>query len=110
MNTKKECIQLAIETTIEKLSDSTFARYIEKVYLHNNHPHKVNLMIEFTPEFLYERYEQEISKVKKEINIHNQNFPEVNLNIVLGLQWRNSEYLYYKNIQHHGVNIWEKMA
>lgn len=107
----------ALETAIEKLEQSKAVKYAREVYLYGSLARgnarwdsDIDLLLVLDGAGYEDKgLKKEIITLKGSMTEDNLDAPEIDLKVVFGKEWRDSNAAYYKNIVAEGKKIWENI-
>ena len=103
----------ALDYAVDQIRKSPLAPYVRAVYVFGSYARNeetfrsdVDLLLELDQSFDMERGRGDIVRLKSHVNPQELSLPEVDLKIVQGPGWRDSQELFYQNVRRDGENIW----
>lgn len=106
--------EYSLNYALTKIKTSPIKPYINDIYLYGSYARKqhrynsdVDLLVELNENININEFREEIFKLKGIVSPPDMDYPEVDLKIVIGNEWKTNKMLYYQNVKKEGIKIWE---
>ncbi len=105
----------SIEYAVRKIKESPVNRHVSKLYVYGScvrqeqtYASDVDLLLELKKDVDINTLRDDVIYLKGAVTPPETEYPEVDMKVVIGDDWKNNSMLYYKNIRREGINIWNQ--
>lgn len=105
----------SVQYALKQIRGSAISPYVNRVILYGscargdqNYKSDVDLLLELSPDIDVDQYHSDLMELRGIVTPPDRNIPEVDLKIMVGDDWEDSESLYFKNIKKEGIDLWVK--
>ncbi len=105
----------SIRYAMQKIKNSSIGPHVASLYLYGscarheqNHDSDVDLLLELKNNIDAGALRDEVIELRGMVTPPTLEYPEVDMKVVIGDNWKNNNMLYYKNIKREGIDIWNQ--
>lgn len=105
--------EYSLNYAMTKIKESQLAQYVDQLYLYGSyarHQHRydsdIDLLLELKETVNVYDYRDDVFRLIGQVCPPNLDYPEVQLKVVVGDNWKTSKMLFYQNVKRDCINIW----